>query len=124
MIPLEKLQDKVRKTTRIFPWYKELIGGDGDIASGINRIQELPLMTADIFETYYYHRPHDPSWPYTGRREPARAVEKPSSTLRKTIRTTFRSKRSCSANLPQEAAASSFGGYGYRPCGEYGPGHI
>ncbi|MGF9713795.1 CoF synthetase [Paenibacillus sp. JMULE4] len=61
MIPLEKLQDKVRKTTRIFPWYKELIGGDGDIASGINRLQELPLMTADIFETYYYHRPHDPS---------------------------------------------------------------
>jgi phenylacetate-coenzyme A ligase PaaK-like adenylate-forming protein len=58
MIPLNKLQDKVREVSTIYPWYKEVIGGKE--AGTIHSIHELPLITSDILEAYYYSQQIDP----------------------------------------------------------------
>jgi 2,3-diaminopropionate biosynthesis protein SbnA len=54
----DKLQDKLHEVIEVFPWYKELIGGERTDFS----LETLPLMTSTILEAYYYHQPIDPSW--------------------------------------------------------------
>ncbi|GGF70634.1 hypothetical protein GCM10010912_14800 [Paenibacillus albidus] len=56
-MPLDKLQDKVHEVIEIFPWYKELIGREN---TNYN-LQNLPLLTSKILETYYYTQSLDPS---------------------------------------------------------------
>jgi cysteine synthase A len=55
---LDKLQDKVLEVIEVFPWYKELIGGERTNYS----LETLPLMMSTTLETYYYNQPIDPSW--------------------------------------------------------------
>lgn len=57
MMLLDKLQDKVLDVIEVFPWYKELIGGE---KKNYN-IQSLPLMTSEVLETHYYTGSIDPS---------------------------------------------------------------
>lgn len=54
---LEKLQDKVLEVIEVFPWYKELIGGERMNYS----LEILPLMTSRTLEAHYYTKPTDPS---------------------------------------------------------------
>jgi len=57
MMLLDKLQDKVHEVIEVFPWYKELIGGEKTNYS----LEKLPLMTSKTLETYYYTEPTDPT---------------------------------------------------------------
>jgi phenylacetate-coenzyme A ligase PaaK-like adenylate-forming protein len=59
LIPLDKLRDKVQEVTRIYPWYKEVIGGKE--AETIERLHELPLITSEILEAHYYSQQPEPS---------------------------------------------------------------
>lgn len=54
---LDKLQDKVLEVIEVFPWYKDLIRGEKTKYD----LQSLPLLTAQMLETYYYTEPIDPS---------------------------------------------------------------
>ncbi|WP_332258063.1 2,3-diaminopropionate biosynthesis protein SbnA [Paenibacillus sp. HW567] len=57
MMLLDELQDKVQEVIGGYPWYKGLIGGEKTNYS----LQDLPLMTSKILETYYYTESADPS---------------------------------------------------------------
>lgn len=57
MMLLDQLKDKVVEVTRVFPWYKGLVGGGQNSFS----LQDLPLMTSETLESYYYTEPIDPS---------------------------------------------------------------
>ncbi len=59
MIPLDKLQNKVREVIGIYPWYQELIGGKK--AEHITSLHDLPYMTSEILETHYYNQQADPA---------------------------------------------------------------
>lgn len=54
---LDNLKGKVDEVIGVFPWYKELIGS-GDAGYSL---QNLPLMTSEILETFYYAEPADPA---------------------------------------------------------------
>jgi len=57
MMLLDKLQDKVLDVIEVFPWYKELIGGETTNYS----LEDLPFMTAKTLETHYYTEPINPA---------------------------------------------------------------
>jgi phenylacetate-coenzyme A ligase PaaK-like adenylate-forming protein len=46
------LNKKIKETIKMFPWYKRLIEDDK-----IESITNIPLMTSDILEKYYYSNP-------------------------------------------------------------------
>lgn len=46
------LKQKIEETIKIFPWYAKLIDIDK-----INNVQDLPLMTPNVLEKYYYAHP-------------------------------------------------------------------
>ncbi|WP_340012335.1 2,3-diaminopropionate biosynthesis protein SbnA [Paenibacillus sp. FSL H7-0690] len=58
MMLLGKLQNKVQEVMDEYPWYKGLIDGE---KTNYN-LQNLPLMSSKILETFYYNQPIDPSW--------------------------------------------------------------
>ncbi|MEB3101622.1 CoF synthetase [Ferviditalea candida] len=54
MISLERIQKKVEEVRSVFPWYGHLADH-----SRLRSIQQLPLMTSDLLERYYYNRMSD-----------------------------------------------------------------
>lgn len=46
----EQLQKKIKEVVRIFPWYGSLMA-----SKNVERLTDLPLMTAGILEQYYYN---------------------------------------------------------------------
>ncbi|WP_342760314.1 2,3-diaminopropionate biosynthesis protein SbnA [Paenibacillus sp. PK3_47] len=56
-MPFGDLQKKVLEVIGEFPWYKGLLSGE----RGEYSLQDLPLLTSEIMDTYYYSRTADPS---------------------------------------------------------------
>ncbi|MFC4099430.1 phenylacetate--CoA ligase family protein [Paenibacillus xanthanilyticus] len=52
----QELVEKLRQTRLLFPWYESLIAPPADNGEFLfsRRLEELPLMTAEVLERYYY----------------------------------------------------------------------
>ena len=59
MTHLNQLREKVREVSDTFPWYRSLIGKRPEEVQGL---QDLPLITPEILERYYYHHPWGPPY--------------------------------------------------------------
>ncbi len=57
-----RLQKKVSRVLDIFPWYVQLIADYGLDSTDIQSIRQLPLITSDLLERFYYRAelPFDP----------------------------------------------------------------
>jgi phenylacetate-coenzyme A ligase PaaK-like adenylate-forming protein len=59
MEPLAQWRMKLLEVMETYPWYKGLLGGRS--VDEFNTLSELPLITSDILDTYYYHQALNPA---------------------------------------------------------------